>query len=94
MPLCKSGLCKWKSFKVALFSGLVEPIGAVVAALFLVSYISLIPYALAFAGGVMVFITLDEIIPCAREHGHHHSTALGIILGAILVFLLAGIFGV
>lgn len=94
LPLCKSGLCKWKSFKVALFSGLVEPIGALIAAVFLVSHTGLIPYALAFAGGVMVFITLDEIIPCAREHGHHHFTALGIIFGAILVFLLAGIFGV
>ncbi len=94
LPLCKSGLCKWKSFKVALFSGLVEPIGALVAAFFLISYTVLIPCALAFAGGVMVFITLDEIIPCAREYGHHHFTAIGIILGAIFVFLLAGIFGV
>jgi zinc transporter, ZIP family len=94
LPLCKSGLSKWKSFKVTLFSGLVEPIGALIAAVFLVSYTGLMPYALAFAGGVMVFITLDEIIPCAREHGHHHFTAIGIILGAIMVFLLAGIFGV
>jgi ZIP family zinc transporter len=94
LPLCKSGLCKWNSFRLALFSGLVEPIGALIAALFLVSYTGLMPYALAFAGGVMVFITLDEIIPCAREHGHHHFTAIGIIVGAISVFLLAGIFGV
>jgi len=94
LPLCKSGLCRWKSFKIALFSGLVEPIGALIAAFFLSSYTSLIPGALAFAGGVMVFITLDEIIPCAREHGHHHFVAMGIILGAIAVFLLAGIFGV
>jgi zinc transporter ZupT len=43
---------------------------------------------------VMVFITLDELIPAAREHGHHHFTALGIITGALFVFLLSGIFGV
>jgi ZIP family zinc transporter len=55
---------------------------------------SLIPIALAFAAGVMVFITLDELIPMAREHGHHHFTSMGIILGAIFVFLLSGIFGV
>jgi ZIP family zinc transporter len=94
LPLCKSGLCKWKSFKIVLFSGLVEPIGALIAAFFLMSFTGLIPCALAFAGGVMVFITLDEIIPCAREYGHHHFTALGIITGIILFFLLAGIFGV
>jgi zinc transporter, ZIP family len=94
LPLCTSGVCKWDSFKVALFSGLVEPIGALIAAIFLKSFTDLIPGALAFAGGVMMFITLDELIPAAREYGHQHSTAIGIILGSIFVFLLSGIFGV
>ena len=94
LPLCKSGVCKWDSFRAALFSGLTEPIGAVLAALFLSTNSSFIPFALAFAGGVMMFITLDELIPTAREHGHQHTTALGIIIGALFVFLLSGIFGV
>jgi ZIP family zinc transporter len=90
LPLCTSGVCRWDSFRVAFFSGFAEPFGALFAALFLTSFKSLIPGALAFAGGVMVFITLDELIPAAREHGHHHSTAIGIILGAIFVFILSG----
>ncbi len=94
LPLCKSGVCKWDSFRAALFSGLTEPVGAVLAALFLSANSSFIPFALAFAGGVMMFITLDELIPTAREHGHQHTTALGIIFGAMFVFLLSGIFGV
>jgi len=94
LPLCTSGVCRWDSFRVALFSGLVEPIGALIAALFLTSFEELIPGALAFAGGVMVFITLDELIPVAREHGHQHYTAMGIISGSVFVFLLSGIFGV
>jgi len=94
LPLCKGGLCRWKSFRIALYSGLVEPIGAVLAALFLIPLRSLVPVALAFAAGVMVFITLDELIPMAREHGHHHFTSMGIILGAIFVFLLSGILGI
>jgi ZIP family zinc transporter len=94
LPLWKSGVSKWDSFIVAFLSGLVEPVGALIAALFLVSFQVLIPGALAFAGGVMVFITLDELIPAAREHGHQHFTAMGIISGAIFVFLLSGIFGV
>jgi zinc transporter, ZIP family len=94
LPLCKSGVCRWDSFRVAFLSGLAEPVGALIAALFLTSFQGFIPGALAFAGGVMVFITLDELIPAAREHGHHHFTALGIITGAIFVFLLSGIFGV
>lgn len=94
LPLWKSGVCKRDSFLAALFSGLTEPIGAVVAALFLTQYTGFVPFALAFAGGVMMFITLDELIPTAREHGHQHTTAIGIILGSMFVFLLSGIFGV
>lgn len=93
LPLCKSGVCRWDAFKVALFSGLVEPLGALLAALLLTQFGGLIPGALAFAGGVMVYITLDELIPAAREHGHQHTTALGLIIGSIFVFLLSGIFG-
>jgi ZIP family zinc transporter len=93
LPLCQGGLCKRDSFLTALLSGLVEPLGAVLAATVLSPLRSLVPAALAFAGGVMVFITLDELVPAAREHGHHHSTALGIILGSVLFFLLSGIFG-
>jgi len=94
LPLFKSGLGQWAAFRTALFSGLTEPIGALLAALFLANYKALVPGALAFAGGVMTFITLDELIPCAREYGHQHFTAMGIITGAISVFLLSGIFQV
>ncbi len=94
LPLRASGVCKWDAFRVATFSGLAEPLGALMAGLFLSSFTNFVPAALAFAGGVMVFITLDELIPAAREYGHHHITALGIILGSIFVFLLSGFFGV
>jgi ZIP family zinc transporter len=94
LPLCESGVCKWKAFRVALLSGLAEPVGALVAALFLVKFAGLVPAALAFAAGVMVFITLDELAPAAHEFGHQHFTAMGIILGAVFVFLLSGTLGV
>jgi zinc transporter, ZIP family len=94
LPLCKSGVCRRDAFLAALLSGLAEPVGALLAALFLTSFTQFVPGSLAFAGGVMMFITLDELIPTAREYGHQHSTALGFIFGAIFVFLLSGIFGV
>lgn len=94
LPLCKGGVCRWDAFRVSFLSGLAEPIGALLASVFLVAFQSLVPAALAFAGGVMVFITLDELIPTAREFGHEHYTALGIILGSLFVFILSGIFGV
>jgi ZIP family zinc transporter len=93
LPLCRSGVCRWRAFRMALFSGLVEPLGAMLAVLFLRPYQSLIPGALAFAGGVMTFIVLDELIPTAREHGHEHFTALGIIVGASCTLLLIGVLG-
>jgi len=94
LPLCKGGICRWKSFRIALLSGLVEPIGALIAAIFLTSFGNFIPLALAFAAGVMVFITLDEIVPTAREYGHQHFTAVGIILGIVFFLLLEGVFRV
>lgn len=87
------GKCRMDCLKVAFLSGIVEPIGAIVAFLFLKQFIFLIPISLAFAGGVMVFITLDEIIPMAREHGRAHLTSVGIILGAIFMFILNGTMG-
>lgn len=94
LPLCKGGVCRWDAFRVAFLSGLAEPVGAMLASGFLVSFQQLVPGALAFAGGVMVFITLDELIPTAREYGHEHFTAIGIILGAIFVFILSALFNV
>lgn len=94
LPLCKGGVCRWDAFRAAFLSGLAEPVGAILAGLFLSTFQSMVPAALAFAGGVMVFITLDELIPTAREHGHQHYTALGIILGAVFIFLLSGVMGV
>jgi ZIP family zinc transporter len=94
LPLCEAGMRRWDAFRIAFLSGLPEPIGALAAALFLQSFAFLIPGSLAFAGGVMMFITLDELIPTAREYGHQHSCAIGIILGSIFVFLLSGLLGV
>jgi zinc transporter, ZIP family len=94
LPLCKGGVCRSDALRVAFLSGMAEPVGALIASLFLVRFQGLVPAALAFAGGVMVFITLDELIPTAREYGHEHYTALGIILGSMFVFVLSGIFGV
>ena len=94
LPLYRSGADAWFSFRAAFLSGLAEPLGALLAVLFLSRFQAFIPGSLAFAGGVMVFITLDELVPAAREHGHQHYTAMGIILGALFVFVLSGLFGV
>lgn len=87
------GMCRSKCLKLAFLSGIVEPVGAILAFFFLKQFAFLVPASLSFAAGVMVFITLDEIIPTAREHGKTHMTSLGIILGAISMFILSGVIG-
>jgi ZIP family zinc transporter len=94
LPLSKGGAKRRYALGIAILSGLAEPLGAVLASLFLGSFQYLIPGALAFAGGVMVYITLDELIPSAREYGSVHWTSLGIIVGSIFVFLLSAWMGV
>lgn len=92
MPMRASGSSKWKSFKLALLSGLAEPFGAVLAFVLLDTFQAAVPFALAFAAGVMTFITLDELVPCAREQGHDHLTGVGIIAGVAAAMVLTSFF--
>jgi ZIP family zinc transporter len=81
LPIRMSGASRWAAFRVALFSGLIEPVGAVIATVFLATLPELMPFALSFAAGVMVFITVDELIPLAHEYGNEHFTSFGVIIG-------------
>lgn len=92
LPIYKSGASRMTACKIALISGLAEPLGAVIMVLFLVQFQPLIPITLAFAAGVMVFITIDELIPLAHRYGHEHYISFGLILGSVLMFLLIGVF--
>ena len=91
LPLRMSGATRWNAFRVALLSGLTEPIGAVIATVFLTTLPELTPFALSFAAGVMVFITMDELIPIAHEHGHEHFTSFGLMVGFILTLGLLAV---
>lgn len=93
LPIRMSGASRLAAFRVALLSGLAEPVGAVIAAVFLTSLPELMPFALSFAAGVMVFITVDELIPIAHEHGHEHFTSFGLIVGFILTLGLLATIG-
>jgi len=94
LPIYASTGSRLRAVKYALLSGIVEPIGALVAVLFLASFASLVPLALAFAGGVMFFITLHELVPRASGQGITRFTPFGMILGAVFVLLMTGAMGV
>ena len=88
IPACLSGASRWSAFRLALLSGLAEPLGAVISLLLLETFSNFVPFGLAFAAGIMVFVTLDEIIPAARQNGHEHWTSFGMVVGSLITFIL------
>ncbi len=74
---------KRKAFTIAALSGLAEPAGAICAYLLFLPWLSpsLIGGALAFTAGIMVYISLDELLPMAKEYGHEHYGIIGVFLG-------------
>ena len=70
-------------------SGLSEPVGAVVGYLLLSRFFNDAMFGLIFAAvaGIMVYISLDELLPTAEKYGEHHLAIYGLILGMILMAL-------
>lgn len=74
---------KKKAFWYSFASGLAEPVGALVGYLILMPFITPAVFGILFAGvaGIMVFISLDELLPSAREYGEHHLSIYGLVVG-------------
>ncbi len=91
IPLYCATQSKWKSFGWATLSGLAEPLGALVAMLILMPFLSplLIAGLFAAVAGIMVYISLDELLPMAQRWGYHHASIYGVMAGmCIIAFLL------
>ena len=86
---------KKKAFLYSFASGLSEPAGALAGYLILLPFLNNVVYGLLFAAvaGIMVFISLDELLPAAREYGEHHLSVYGLVAGmavmavSLLLFL-------
>jgi len=87
LPLRKEGLSRWKSFNYGQLSALMEPIGAVLGALLVTSVSSILPYALAFAAGAMIFVVIEEVIPESQSGDNTDIATLGAILGFVMMIL-------
>ena len=95
IPLRREGLSRFKSFMYGQASGIVEPIAGVLGAVLVTQVTSILPYALAFAAGAMIYVVIEELIPTAQE-GDHQSTDLatvGAILGFTAMMMLDVAFG-
>lgn len=78
---------KKKAFFFSFLSGLSEPIGALVGYVLLYRYFNDFVFGILFAGvaGIMVFISLDELLPAAQRYGEHHLSIYGLVAGMVVM---------
>ncbi len=78
---------KWRALKYALFSGLAEPVGGILAFFLFQPLLSpiMLSYILAFVAGVMIFISFDELLPSCFQNGEGHTAIIGIVCGMVLI---------
>lgn len=92
MPLRSDGFSKRKSFMIGQLSGFVEPVFAIVGALIVEIMQTLLPYALGFAAGAMIFVTVEELIPESQRNGNSDFATAGLIIGFTLMMILDVVF--
>ena len=88
MPLRRQGVSRWKSWKWGQMSAIVEPIFAVIGATVVMQVLPILPYALAFSAGAMIFIVVEEVIPESQSGGHTDLATMGLIFGFIVMMVL------
>jgi len=88
IPLRREGLSRRKSFLYGQASGIVEPIAGVLGALLVLKMLPVLPYALAFAAGAMIFVVVEEAIPESQSSGNTDTATLGAMVGFAVMMTL------
>ncbi|MEY4834060.1 MAG: hypothetical protein RI980_175 [Bacteroidota bacterium] len=88
MPLRRMGMSRKKSFMYGQSSAIVEPIAGVLGALAVTFFTPILPYALAFAAGAMIFVVVEEVIPETQQDKNTDIATLGFIAGFIVMMSL------
>jgi len=88
MPLRREGLSRGKSFWWGQLSGVVEPVAGVLGAAVVIVARPLLPYALAFAAGAMIFVVVEELIPESQRGGNTDIATMGAMIGFAVMMLL------
>lgn len=93
MPLKETGISKTKAFILGTLSGIVEPIAALIAILLCANITIVLPYALSFAAGAMIYVVADELIPQASVSNKSCLSTIGLAIGFILMMVLDIVLG-
>ena len=88
MPMRRHGISRFKSFWYGQLSAIVEPVAAVIGALAVTFFQPILPYALAFAAGAMIFVVVEEVIPETQRDKYTDIATLGFIGGFIIMMTL------
>lgn len=88
LPLRSEGNSRLKSFLLGALSGIVEPIGAILAILLASLVTPILPYMLAFAAGAMIYVVVEELIPEASEGEHSNLGTIAFAVGFALMMVL------
>jgi len=88
MPLRREGFSRGKSFLYGQASGLVEPIAGVLGAAAVLLMQPILPYALSFAAGAMIYVVVEELIPESQQGQDTHMSTIGAMLGFAVMMIL------
>lgn len=90
MPLKAVGVNKHKAFGMGIFSGIVEPIAAIITILLSSIMVPILPYLLSFAAGAMMYVVVEELVPEATGEGESHTNigTIGFAAGFVIMMIL------
>ena len=88
VPLRREGMSRMKSFLWGQFSGLMEPLAGVAGALAVLQARPLLPWAMAFAAGAMIYVVVEEVIPESQVCEHTDIATIGTMVGFVLMMVL------
>ncbi len=85
VPLRREGMSRLRSFVYGQLSGAVEPVAGVIGAVAVIAMRPLLPYALSFAAGAMIYVVAEELIPESQAEKHSDVATIGVMLGFALM---------
>ena len=88
VPLRSQGDSTRKSFVAGMLSGVVEPFCAVAALVLVGFFRGLLPYALAFGGGAMLYVVFDEMVPESHSHGFERAATASFMIGFVFMTIV------
>ena len=92
-PMLSVGIKPWKTFAIASATGVIEIIGTLIGYIAVSVSTAILPFALSFAGGTMLYIISDEMIPETHSHGNERAATYALLIGFCFMLLTDTVFG-